>query len=201
MDENNKIIPPKLVDIIVMVILYMCLLVSMIVGSRSSSYRDFAIDEEGNLYIGKYGFGNGVICVYSADGTFMRKIKFTVGKVFIIDIRDNNLIVTDEDSTLIMDFDGNILDETEGVGEEKLYEMIGETNKFTAPDGKTYTFKDLFGYHVITNEDGAKVYSTPIIEYIAKILCIMLFVVLFIKFFTFVMKNKKYFLNRPNPWK
>lgn len=199
-EDNNKIIPPKPVDIIVMVILCMCLLVSMIVSDRSSSYEDFAIDEEGNLYIGKYGFGNGVICVYSADGTFMRKIKFTVGKVFIIDIQDHNLIVTDEDSTLIMDLDGNILDK-KGVGEEKFYEMIEDTNKFTASDGTIYTFKDLFGYHIIAREDGAIVYTRPIIEFISDILCIVLFIALFIKIITFVMKNKKYFYNRPNPWK
>ena len=102
---------------------------------------------------------------------------------------------------MIMDLDGNILDETEGVGEEKFYEMIQDTNKFTAPDGTTYTFKDLFGYHVIISEDGTLVYIMPIIEFIPKILCIVSFIGLFIKGVMFFVKNKKYFLNRPNPWK
>lgn len=136
-------------------------------GTSCVSYKGFAVDKEGNLYLGR----KGEIAVVSRKGDFLRSISAMTGRGYRFTISEDMLLVDTGDHYYKMDLLGNIL--TEGADTTTI-RLQNKNSFFTDTDGNMYQMKLVFPLRTqILKVDGKQetvIFQNTIVDYGAGLL-------------------------------
>lgn len=136
-------------------------------GTSCVSYTGFAVDKEGNLYLGR----KGEISVVSREGDFLRSISAMTGRGYRFTISEDMLLVDTGDRYYKMDLFGNIL--TEGADATTM-RLQNKNSFFTDTDGNVYQMKLVFPLKTqILKVDGKQetvIFQNTIVDYGAGLL-------------------------------
>lgn len=185
---NIKIIKiPKLVIVIVFVVwlIYAASFVLASSGMICTSYKGFAVDVFGNIYVGKQS----EIEVYSEDGRFVRSFSSKTSRGYSFAIYDEDTILIDTaDKLYTLDLYGNVLSEN-----EENYKRIYNQKVFESVNGDIYRIKNTFfrtSLVCIKNDIENLVFEMPLSDYIGKLIDSLFPVILCIVFIIVVLFNK-----------
>ena len=166
-------------------------------GTVQGQYHGFAVDDDGNVYIGS----NGEIWVY-ADSRFVRKIEVPA-KSFAFTIDDENQILlwnsVKRDCIQRFDLDGNLIKQEQLpknlLSYHTFYEQYvhpsASENVFVSSNGDTYVKLTVFLRPQIYSEDGL-VYQQSAPAYAIRLLELVILVTFpFILAAVFVLKERE----------
>ena len=167
----------------------MLICIIMIVSGRVSFVMNgFAVDNDGNLYIGREReivVLKDSICVRTIDPPTSRTYKFTI-------IDGRTIILTTSTKIYTMDLSGNILSERPDEG-NKVYSQLQWKKSYVDENGFNYTLKSTWGRMAIYKEE-IQIYVMPIFEYIVLIVLIIAILTLIITLSYFL--TQQYRLNQ-----
>lgn len=170
---------PKLLIIYMMILgplMFFCM--SMLMLEKANiSYYGFAIDSDGNIYLGK----SSTIQVVDRSGMEIRSIRSMTSRGYNFTIIDDQIYLDTAAHYYIMDLYGNILDEGEGTEEnESRFPKINslgfiDASRFTDSAGNRYIMRTRFLRTVIYQyHDGIRteIYQMPLFDYFTRLLLI-----------------------------
>lgn len=142
-------------------------------GTSCVNYTGFAVDKEGNLYLGR----KGEISVVSPEGGFLRSISARTGRGYRFTLSDDMLLVDTGDHYYKMDLLGNVLEE----GADAAAIRLQNRNRiFTAADGSVYQMKLVFPWKTqilkVDAEQETVIFQNTIADYGAGLLVMIGFV-------------------------
>lgn len=142
-------------------------------GTSCVNYTGFAVDKEGNLYLGR----KGEISVVSPEGGFLRSISARTGRGYRFTLSDDMLLVDTGDRYYKMDLLGNVLEE----GADAAAIRLQNRNRiFTAADGNVYQMKLVFPWKTqilkVDGEQETVIFQNTIADYGAGLLVMIGFV-------------------------
>lgn len=142
-------------------------------GTSCVNYTGFAVDKEGNLYLGR----KGEISVVSPKGSFLRSISARTGRGYRFTLSDDMLLVDTGDRYYKMDLLGNVLEE----GADAAAIRLQNRNRiFTAADGNVYQMKLVFPWKTqilkVDGEQETVIFQNTIADYGAGLLVMIGFV-------------------------
>lgn len=142
-------------------------------GTSCVNYTGFAVDKEGNLYLGR----KGEISVMSPEGGLLRSISARTGRGYRFTLSDDMLLVDTGDHYYKMDLLGNVLEE----GADAAAIRLQNRNRiFTAADGSVYQMKLVFPWKTqilkVDGEQETVIFQNTIADYGAGLLVMIGFV-------------------------
>lgn len=159
--------------------------VIMIISGRVSLVMNgFAIDNDGNLYIGREReivVLKDDICVRKIDPPTSRTYKFTI-------IDGQTIILSTSTKIYTMDLSGNILSERSDEG-NKVYSQLQWKKTYVDQKGSNYTLKSNWGRKAIYKEE-IQIYVMPIFDYIVLIMLITVVLTLIITLVCFLTQHR-----------
>lgn len=143
----------------------------MFSGKVSLSYNGFAVDKNGNIYIGKeYN-----ISVYNKS-KLVRTIYPQTSRGYYFTIKNGeNIILSDATYVYKMDLDGNIILKEIDSGTSMYNELQFKRNKFVDENRNEYFLKRPLG-RIKIYCNSKVVYEMPILDYTVRILLISVLV-------------------------
>ena len=148
------------------VVMFFCFFLQLS-GQVSFSTKGFAVDSEGQLYVGR----EGEIAVLK-DGECVRTISPRTSRSYVFTITDEQTILLSTSSTVYtMDLSGNVLTEQPDEG-TKVYNQLQHKKSFTDVHGAKYTMRSPWG-RTSVYKDGVRIYEIPTLDYIVRILLIV----------------------------
>ena len=145
---------------------------SVITGKVCIFYKGFAIDGNGNLYIGK----NYAIEVLGQDGSVLRQISPYTSRGYRFTIEENNTILIDTGDFLYRtDLSGNLKESKEIHGDGLSVSVL---HKYVSANGTVYRMKSRLLRPYIVRMDGAErvqIYKMPAFDYTVKLLSVISF--------------------------
>lgn len=142
-------------------------------GTSCVNFTGFAVDKEGNLYLGR----KGEISVVSPEGGFLRSISARTGRGYRFTLSDDMLLVDTGDHYYKMDLLGNVLEE----GADAAAIRLQNKNRiFTDTDGNVYQMKLVFPWKTqilkVDGEQETVIFQNTIADYGAGLLVMIGFV-------------------------
>lgn len=142
-------------------------------GTSCVNYTGFAVDKEGNLYLGR----KGEISVVSPEGGLLRSISARTGRGYRFTLSDDMLLVDTGDHYYKMDLLGNVLEE----GADAAAIRLQNKNRiFTDTDGNVYQMKLVFPWKTqilkVDGEQETVIFQNTIADYGAGLLVMIGFV-------------------------
>ena len=155
------------------IIMWICMIL-LISGRVSFFVNGFAVDADGQLYVGK---GNKIIVF--KDDVCIRKIEPPTSRTYKFTIADGQYItLTTSTEIYTMDLFGNIISKQPDE-ENKLYSELQWKKTYTDQKGFHYTLKSVWGRQAIYRE-GVQIYIMPTFDYVVLILFITVLITVFI---------------------
>ena len=142
---------------------------ALISGNATVNCRGFAVDADGNYYIGL----RQRIDVYTG-GERSGSIPLDVKSAYAFTIRDGRIVAATETTVSELALDGTVIDSREDSGE--VYKELKSLREYTAPDGQTYTMRFKPGFYSIVNANGDTVYASTGLDKMV-VLCLPLDVI------------------------
>jgi len=137
--------------------LFIMLLTLVFPHSNDIKIRGFAIDSQGNLYVGRLH----QIEVYRSDGEIIRTIAVPNYRSWAFAVSDEDTFIISNTSTVYeMNASGQILSEASDIGGEMFREMYNTTIVYQ--EEVSYMKKNCMGWTRIVRDDGTCVYKIPI---------------------------------------
>lgn len=162
----KKYYPIMFVGSVLGVIVFICFFL-MFSGQVSLSNNGFAVDSEGQLYVGQQ---NEIIVL--KDGECVNAINPRTSRSYAFTITDEQAILLSTSSTVYtMDLSGNVLTEQPDEG-TKVYNQLQHKKSFTDVHGAKYTMRSPWG-RTSVYKDGVRIYEIPTLDYIVRILLIV----------------------------
>ena len=137
-------------------LIFVLAIIAMATGAMSLSYSGVAVDDAGQLYLGR----GGKIEVYEA-GQKVDVIAPHVDKSFVFTIREGQLVLSTGKVAATLDLQGNAVDSKTDEGGAVYKELKPLRRSFTAAGGTTYTLRHEMLAAQVTAEDGTVLYSEP----------------------------------------
>ena len=137
-------------------LIFVLAIIAMATGAMSLSYSGVAVDDAGQLYLGR----GGKIEVYK-DGQKVNVIAPEVDKSFVFTIREGQQVLSTGKVVTTLDLQGNAVDsKTDECG--AVYKALKPLRRsFTAVGGTTYTQRhEMLAAQVVT-DSGSVVFSEP----------------------------------------
>lgn len=162
----KKYYPFMAIGVVFGVVMFFCFFLQLS-GQVSFSTKGFAVDSEGQLYVGR----EGEIAVLK-DGECVRTISPRTSRSYVFTITDEQTILLSTSSTVYtMDLSGNVLTEQPDEG-TKVYNQLQHKKSFTDVHGAKYTMRSPWG-RTSVYKDGVRIYEIPTLDYIVRILLIV----------------------------
>lgn len=135
------------------------------------SYRGFAMDSTGILYVGKDASIEKI-----KDGKVIETLSPQTSRGYAFTIKKDDTILLSTASTVYtLDLSGNIISETEDEGTLTFNKLQITKKFFASSDGKIYVVKSPFGRTTVRSSKGETIYQMPILDYIVKLILIGFF--------------------------
>lgn len=139
---------------------------ALISGNATVNCRGFAVDADGNYYIGL----RQRIDVYTGRER-SGSIPLDTKSAYAFTIRDGHIVVATDTAVSELALDGTVIDSREDGG--AAYKELKSLREYTAPDGQTYTMRFKPGFYSIVNANGDTVYASTSLDKMV-VLCLPL---------------------------
>lgn len=163
---------------------FVCLFL-IITGSVSLSFNGFAVDEQGQLYIGR---DNTIVVLNNREYSrsisphTSRTYKFTI-------INDESIILSTSSEVYVMDLYGNVLQQYPDDDTSVYNQLQRQSRHYIASDGTKYAMKRHWGRIRIYKEDEI-VYEMPLHDYTVYLILIILSIFVFLVCIIYIIKFK-----------
>ena len=184
--KNGKVIP--FLWGFVLIFIYFFSLFGVLTNKYNISYKGFAVDSTGNIYI---GFREGEIKKFK-DGKQVSTLFAPTSRGYDFTITENDTLYIDcGDRAYYIDFEGNIIDEIEGVI-PSFSQIRPDRSIFVTNEGVIYEKQFNFGRTKIVKyeEEKETVYEMPLSNYCIKLIVVIGSLVFLISILSVIIKQQ-----------
>jgi len=164
-----------IISIVIHWVIGMTCMLLIVSQTVSISFKGFAVDSSGKLYIGKEEW----IDVYEND-ELVNKITTMTSRGYVFTIQEDDTILLASGTTIlhIIDLNGNIIDEKKADSVQTFY-SLSRKKEFVAKNGNRYFLEKSWGRIKILKVDENVteiIYKMPLLDYITKITFTLVFI-------------------------